>query len=176
MIDLFTVSHYYKTLRALLCNAKNYEYMNYMNPRLTMLSTKPNNKTMCIIYWVYSLHWRHNGRDGVSNHQPNDCLLNPMFRRRSKKTSKLRVTAFCAGNSPGSVNSPHKWPVTRKMFHLMTSSCVGVKRFFVITASKRHTWDYKTLFTVNLTCLNSLFPIAFYMWLAWASQPAKKNN
>ena len=38
------------------------------------------------------------------------------FRRRSKKTSKLRVTGLCAGNSPGTVNSPHKWPVTRKMF------------------------------------------------------------
>ena len=38
------------------------------------------------------------------------------FGRRSKKTSKLRVTGLCAGNSPGPVNSPHKWPVTRKMF------------------------------------------------------------
>ena len=23
-----------------------------------------------------SLQWRHNGRDGVSNHQPHHCLLN----------------------------------------------------------------------------------------------------
>ena len=28
-----------------------------------------------------------------------DCLLNRLFRRRSKKTSKLRVTGLCAGNS-----------------------------------------------------------------------------
>ena len=63
---------------------------------------------------VITLRWRHNGRVGVSNHQPNDCLLKRLFRRRSKKTSKLRVTGLCAGNSP--VNSPHKWPVTRKMF------------------------------------------------------------
>ena len=34
------------------------------------------------------------------NHQPHNCLLNRLFRRRSKKTSKLRVTGFCAGNSP----------------------------------------------------------------------------
>ena len=42
-----------------------------------------------------------------------------LFRCRSKKTSKLRVTGLCAGNSPVHrvpVNSPHKWPVTRKMF------------------------------------------------------------
>ena len=47
-----------------------------------------------------SLEWRHNGRDSVSNHQPHDGLLNRSFRRRSKKTSKLRVTGLCAGNSP----------------------------------------------------------------------------
>ena len=46
-----------------------------------------------------TLQWRHNGRDDVSNHQPHDCLLNRLFRRRSKKTSKLRVTSLCAGNS-----------------------------------------------------------------------------
>ena len=63
-----------------------------------------------------SLRWRHNDHDGVSNHQPHRRLLNRLFRRRSKKTSKLRVTGLCAGNSPGPVNSPHKWPVTRKMF------------------------------------------------------------
>ena len=48
------------------------------------------------------LQWRHNERDGVSNHQPHDCLLNHSFRCRSNKTSesKLRVTGFWEGNSP----------------------------------------------------------------------------
>ena len=32
---------------------------------------------------------------GVSNHQAHDCLLNRLFRRISKKTSKLRVTGLC---------------------------------------------------------------------------------
>ena len=64
----------------------------------------------------WALSWRHNGRDSVSNHQPQGCLLNRLLRRRSKKTSKLRVTGLCVGNSPGPVNSPHKGPVTRKMF------------------------------------------------------------
>ena len=48
----------------------------------------------------HSLQWRHNEHDDISNHQPHDCLLNRLFRRRSKKTSKLRVTGLCAGNSP----------------------------------------------------------------------------
>ena len=58
--------------------------------------------------WPYlvSLRWRHNGHDGISNHQPQDCLLNPLFRRRSKKTSKLRVTGLCVGNSPGTGEFP----------------------------------------------------------------------
>ena len=46
--------------------------------------------------WKMALPWRHNERDGVSNHQPHDCLLNRLFRRKSKKTSKLRVTGLCA--------------------------------------------------------------------------------
>ena len=33
-----------------------------------------------------------------------------------KHQSSVCVTGFCVGNSPGPVNSPHKWPVTRKMF------------------------------------------------------------
>ena len=47
-----------------------------------------------------TLQWRHAERDGVSNYQPYDCFLNRLFRRRSKKTSKLRVTGLCEGNSP----------------------------------------------------------------------------
>ena len=50
-------------------------------------------------FWLISPQWRHNGHDGVSNHQPYDCLLNHLFRCRSKKTSKLHITGLCAGNS-----------------------------------------------------------------------------
>ena len=57
----------------------------------------------------YSLQWRHNGHNSVSNHQPHNCLLNRLFRRRSTKISKLRVTAF----------------VGRKCFYLMASSCIN---------------------------------------------------
>ena len=46
------------------------------------------------------IQWSHNGRDDVSNHQPHDCLLNPLFRHISTKTWKLRVTGLCEGNSP----------------------------------------------------------------------------
>ena len=52
------------------------------------------------------LRWGHNGCDSVSNHQPHDCLLNRLFRCRWKKTSKLRVTGLCAGDSPGTGEFP----------------------------------------------------------------------
>ena len=54
------------------------------------------------------LQWRHTEHDGVSNHQPHNCLLNRLFRHRSKKTSKLRVTGLCAGNSPVTGEIPAK--------------------------------------------------------------------
>ena len=50
--------------------------------------------------YAVALQWRHNKRDGVSEHQFHDCLRNRLFRRISKKASKLRVTVLCAGNSP----------------------------------------------------------------------------
>ena len=59
--------------------------------------------------------WRHIGCDSVSNHQPHDCLLNSLFRHRSKKTWKLASLVFVLGIL-WPVNSPYKGPVTRKMF------------------------------------------------------------
>ena len=58
------------------------------------------------LYTQVALQWRHNGHDSVSNHQPHHCLLSGLFRHRSKKTSKLRVTGLCAGNSPGTGEFP----------------------------------------------------------------------
>ena len=65
-----------------------------------------------------ALQWRHNGRDSVSNNQSHHCLLNGLFRRRSKKTSSSASLAFVRGIHRWPVNSPLKWPVTRKMFPL----------------------------------------------------------
>ena len=52
------------------------------------------------------LQWHHNDCDGVSNHQPDDCLLNRLFGCRSKEASKLRVTGLCEGNSSVTGESP----------------------------------------------------------------------
>ena len=65
-----------------------------------------------------ALQWRHDECDGVSKHQPHDCLLNRLFRRRSKKTSKLHVTGLGAGKSPVTGEFPAQRRATRKMFPL----------------------------------------------------------
>ena len=85
--------------------------------RWSRLYTEPELGTITHLFRVRSwnngdrcmpcpLRWRHNDHAGVSNHQPHGCLLNRLFRRKSKKTSKLRVTGLCAGNSPGTGEFP----------------------------------------------------------------------
>ena len=49
---------------------------------------------------MLTLQWHRNEHDGISNHRHLDCLLNCLFRCRSKKTSKLRITGLGEGNSP----------------------------------------------------------------------------
>ena len=82
--------------------------------------------TGTLSYSSSSLLWRHNGHDGVSNHQPQHCLLNRLFGCRSKKTSKLRVTALCAGTGEFPAQMANN---AEKCFHLMTSSCVVAHMF-----------------------------------------------
>ena len=63
-------------------------------------------KVVVVCNAYYTLQWRHNWHESVSNHQPHDCLLNRLSRRRSKKIPRLRVTGLCAGNSPGTGEFP----------------------------------------------------------------------
>ena len=87
---------------------------------------------------VNSLQWRNNERHGVSNHQPHECLLNRLFKRKSKKTSKLRVTGLCEGNSP--VNG--EFPAQRASYainvsilwrhHLFKPVACNTKKYYAI--------------------------------------------
>ena len=80
-----------------------------------------------------TLQWHHNGHDSISNHQPHDCLLNRLFGRRLKKTSKLHVTGLCAGNSPGTSELPTQMASNaenvsiwwrHRVWHFLFKSCV----------------------------------------------------
>ena len=87
-------------------NPAIYGSMNHLIPlKLIIQPNKEKSQTKLYAYFMgctstIPLLLRHNERDSVSNHQRLYCLLNRLFRRRSKKTSKLRVTCHCAGNSP----------------------------------------------------------------------------
>ena len=67
--------------------------------------------------WKFcSFMWRQNGGECVSNHQSHDCLLSRLFGADQRKHQSSASLAFVRGIHWRPVNSPHKWPVTRKMF------------------------------------------------------------
>ena len=72
----------------------------WVNVNLNALYEVSLERGNVLIDEAIALQWRHNERDGVSNHQPHDCLPNHIFRCKSTKTPKLRVTGLCEGNSP----------------------------------------------------------------------------
>ena len=93
---------------------------------------------------MFLLRWRHNERDGVSNHQPHGFLLSRLFRHRSKKTLKLRVTGPCEGNSPVTGGSPaHRVSNAENASiwwrHLVPGDTFGVPSFIIcsICSSQR---------------------------------------
>ena len=67
---------------------------------------------------IVSLQWRHNGCNGISNHQRLECLFNRLLRPRSKKRSKLHVTVLCDRNSP----VPFEFPSQSSSNMLLSSS------------------------------------------------------
>ena len=60
-----------------------------------------------------SLQWRYNERDGVSNHQRLDCLLNRVFKQNTKDPRHWHLS----GESTGDRWIPfYKGPVAPKIF------------------------------------------------------------
>ena len=79
------------------------------------------------------LQWRHNERIGVSNHQPHDCLLNRLFRPRSK-------------------NSPHKGPVMRKVFPFDDVIMMGYNGAYWVYSCCGHSGSPLWSFDIFLLC------------------------
>ena len=102
----------------------------------------------CWCHGAFSLLWRHNGRGSASNHQHHDCLLNRLFRRRSKKTSKLRVTGLCAGNSPGTGEFPAQMSSNAENVSIWW--CHLIKMWF------RTVWKWRACFAVSLINYNNV--------------------
>ena len=87
-----------------------YQWVNAIQTWINFVFSQAHAELYC------SAQWRHNERDGVSYHRYYDSLLHRLFRRRWKKTSKLRVIKwkhfprywpFVPGIHRSPVNSPH---------------------------------------------------------------------
>ena len=133
-------------------------------------------RSLCVDNWhcLASLQWRHNEGDGVWNHRRLHCLLRRLYRRRSKKISKLRVTGLCEGNS-SATDSPHKVTVTRKMFPFpdvimmfqvsvwiapsMTSICVVIRQYHMAMRSSGPSSTEPTSRTSSLICDSSIIEV-----------------
>ena len=80
------------------------------------VTVNAHNLTLCRPGFVTSLLWRHNGGKCVSNHQSCICLLNRLVGVDQRKHQSSASLAFVWGIHRGPVTSPHKGPVTQKMF------------------------------------------------------------
>ena len=96
----FCAVSYSVTIRAII---PSFKANRVIDPHKLCVTFESDICSGCVVIMLISrtsLQWRHNERDGVSNHQPHHCLLNRLFRAQIQETSKLRFTGLCAGNSP----------------------------------------------------------------------------
>ena len=83
------------------------------------------------------IKWRHIEHDGVSNHQPDDCLLNRLFNAQIKENiTAPRHWPLC-GEFTGDRGIPRKkGPVTLHFFYLMTSPCTVCRGLWVLQGDR----------------------------------------
>ena len=68
-----------------------------------------NSWDVFIIIQVHiTLQWRHNVRDGVSNHQPHHC--SSAHQRKHRSSASLAIVGIWAGNSPMTGKFPAQMP------------------------------------------------------------------
>ena len=126
----------------------------FWTPRSAMMSPC----TVWQLPWPHhqtALQWRHNRCDGVSNHQPHDCWFNRSFMYRSKKTSMLRVTGLCEGNSPVTGEFPAQMASNARNVsiwwrHQTGSACTWIKDHLEIAGQQFHSYSYVS--PINKCC------------------------
>ena len=103
------------------------------------------------------LQWHHNGRDSISNHQRLDSLLNRLFSRIRKKTSKLCVTGLCVWNSPVTGEFPvqrasnaENGPIWWRHHALFSTTKVDRRNHYRINTNLQHIINnLRTMFSQN---------------------------
>ena len=82
-----------------------------------------------------------------------------------RKHQSSASLAFVHEIHRGPVKSPHKWPITRKCFHLMTSSCPSA--CIVPPTKANYTWSHYRLlwfYTKTRYCRRDLTFEDFHYW------------
>ena len=92
---------------------------------------------------MQTFQWRHNERHCVSNHRHLDCLFSCLFRSHQRRHQSSVSLVVLRGIHRRPVDSPHKGPVTRKMFLfdyviMYTNAPVPVKLSWKIWVNNSH--------------------------------------
>ena len=131
-----------------------------------------------------TLQWCHNERDGISNYQRLDGLLNYLFRCRSKETSKLCATGLCEGNPPGTWWFPSQrasnvenvaiWWRHHDLFilHVMVDAIVAANLATMMTFWSKLQWNMdqnitflsrNCIWTCHMAVIFSYLNVSWYM-------------
>ena len=105
--------------------------------------------------------WCHNEHDGVTHHQPHDCLFNLYLCADQRKHQIAASLAFVRGIHQWPVNSQHKEPVTWKMFPF--DDVIKPSQQLLHCYHWMYNLDIKPL-SLNL-CYHSYKPLVFIFWL-----------
>ena len=133
-----------------------------------------------------TLQWRHNERDGVSNHQLHDCFLD------QKKHQSSASLAFVRGIHRWPTNSLDKGSVTRKMFPfddviMYRYTCPALRRqrqSITLEISRVCWWSNDALWTNPIPLTNiaigpmprrGLWQMHFLMSLFWKFRRSKQT-
>ena len=117
-------------IRSLPSRVSQIRFTMWVNP---LTPGKFGYNLKCVIFKHFLCHrsplqWRHDESDGISNHQLHDCSLNRLFRRIKENIKTPRHRPLCR-------NSPHKGPVTRRMFPfddvIMRKNATGPHWWFI---------------------------------------------
>ena len=107
------------------------------------------------INFVIPLQWRHDERDGVSDHQPHHCLLNRLFKYQSSASPAIVQKIH---RSP--MNPLHKWPVTRNVFPFDE----------VIMQRVSLPWNFSTMYIYVYQLIVDWWNYECYQVILWSNQ------
>ena len=122
--NLRTIDNYSSNICLAIVNGAHWTVKSYTNSKRSP-NLLPAYKTRYIrmryaqritYVFTFSLQWRHNGSDGVSIPSLSTVCSTIYSGADQRKHQSSASLAFVRGIHRWAVISPHKWPVTRKMF------------------------------------------------------------